>query len=59
LDLLIKWIDKDLTFDGMSTSKRYVKAQMLLQSLCQLVKKMISKVWIDLVKNIVSGMMKV
>jgi hypothetical protein len=25
LDLLIKWIDKDLTFDGMSTSKRYVK----------------------------------
>jgi translation elongation factor EF-G len=25
IDLLIKWIDKDLTFDGMSTSKRYVE----------------------------------
>jgi peptide subunit release factor RF-3 len=25
LDLLIKWTDKDLTFDGLSTSKRHVE----------------------------------
>jgi peptide subunit release factor RF-3 len=26
LDLLIKWIDKDLTFDGLSTSRDMLKS---------------------------------
>jgi translation elongation factor EF-G len=43
LDLLIKWIDKVRTFDGLSTSKRYVESNAVAITL-QLVKKMISKV---------------